>query len=441
MKVLWISNFSNPRVRESLNLQVNIFEVLARKLLKKPKKQWVDHAPWITNGIKEFEKFDNIELHVVSPHYGISNKTETFELNGINYHFFKPDDDSVLKKVKEYFYKSIESKYSGNRKVIKSIVKSINPNIIHMYGAENPIYAISALDIDTNKYPFFVSLQTLMSNPEFEEKYRINHEEYVFRSNLEKSILKRVKYIGSTIQEFKDIVWSDINSKAIFLNTTLAVEQNIVKIECEKKYDFVFFAASIAKNADVAIEAFALACKKHPDITLNIIGSTPEPFTGNLKLRIKELGVEKNVFFSGKLPEHKDVLEQIQYSRFALLPLKVDFISGTIREAIYAGLPVITMKTHGTPLLNEKRRSVLISEQNDIQGMADNMCKLIESPALVQELTVNSLITLRERYSNTRSMRQLTEVYRAIIAHHTNQTPIPSYMGAQNPNISNEEQN
>src|SRR5690606_6929318 len=101
----------------------------------------------------------------------------------------------------------------------------------------------------------------------------------------------------------------------------------------------------------------------------------------------------------------------------------------------------ITMKTHGTPLLNEKRRSVLISEQNDIQGMADNMCKLIESPALVQELTVNSLITLRERYSNTRSMRQLTEVYRAIIAHHTNQTPIPSYMGAQNPNISNEEQN
>ena len=79
MKVLWISNFSNPRVRESLNLQVNIFEVLARKLLKKPKKQWIDHAPWITNGIKEFEKFDNIELHVVSLHYGISNKTETFD--------------------------------------------------------------------------------------------------------------------------------------------------------------------------------------------------------------------------------------------------------------------------------------------------------------------------------------------------------------------------
>jgi glycosyltransferase involved in cell wall biosynthesis len=441
MKVLWICKFSNAPVREKLGLSVSLFEVVLRKVLRKGPKQWDDSAAWITNGLVEFEKFTDIELHVVSPHYGMVKKNVSFQLNGINYHFFKPDNDTMLKRLRGLLFKKIASEHTGNRNFIKRIVSKLNPDLIHMYGAENPIYSIAALDIDTKKFPFFVSLQTLMSDPGFFGNYFISKDQYSFRVGIEKDIIKRIKYIGTSVPGNRNIIWSGINPNAIFFDSFLAIEQNVEVFGFEKKYDFVFFAASIAKLADVAIEAFALACKKHPDITLNIIGSTPEPFTGNLKLRIKELGVEKNVFFSGKLPEHKDVLEQIQYSRFALLPLKVDFISGTIREAIYAGLPVITMKTHGTPLLNEKRRSVLISEQNDIQGMADNMCKLIESPALVQELTVNSLITLRERYSNTRSMRQLTEVYRAIIAHHTNQTPIPSYMGAQNPNISNEEQN
>ncbi len=72
MKVLWICHFSNPQLREKLNLSVNIIEVLTRKLLKKPKKQWHDYAAWITNSIVEFEKFDDIELHVVSPYYGVS---------------------------------------------------------------------------------------------------------------------------------------------------------------------------------------------------------------------------------------------------------------------------------------------------------------------------------------------------------------------------------
>lgn len=434
MKVVWICHFSNPQIRERLNLSVNVIEVFARKMLKKPKNNWIDFAAWITNGIDEFEKFDDIELHVVSPHYGMANKIETFQLNRINYHFFKPCDDSILKKIKRHLIKINEREYKENRNVIKKIVYSINPDIIHMYGAENPYCSIAALDIDINKYPFLVSLQTLMNAPGFEANYPINNQQYFFRSGIEKSILKRVKYIGSSIQKFRDIVWKDINPQAIFIKSILAVEQNIAYINCSKKYDFVFFANSITKHADVAVEAFALVCEKYPKLTLNIIGGTPEPFTGNLKLRIKELNIENNVFFSGKLPEHKDVLKQIQFSKFALLPLKVDMISGTIREAIYAGLPVVTNITAGTSELNEKRESVLLSEQYDLQGMANNMVKLIESPNLCKEIIKNALITVNERYNNEKSMKQLTEAYSAIIDHHINNTPIPVEIGIHNPN-------
>lgn len=434
MKVLWICHFSNPQVREKLNLTVSFIEALARKLLKIPQKQWNDFAAWITNGIEEFEKFDDIELHVVSPHYGIKKRIDSFELNGIFYHFFKPDDDSIIKKMRRYISKNIESDYEGNRKAISNLIESINPDVIHMYGAENPYYSISALDIDLRKYPLMVSLQTLMSDSAFLENYPIDNRSYNFRSSIEQEIVKRIDYIGSSVQKYRQIIWSSFNPKAVFFKTYLAAEEKVDIIIIDKKYDFVFFAASITKNADVAIEAFALACKKYPKLTLNIIGGTPEPFTSNLKLRIKELNIENNIFFSGKLPEHKDVLKQIQFSKFALLPLKVDMISGTIREAIYAGLPVVTNITAGTPELNEKRKSILLSEQNDLQGMSNNMVKLIESPDLCKELIKNALITVNERYSNEKSMKQLTEAYSAIIDHHINNTPIPVEIGIHNSN-------
>jgi glycosyltransferase involved in cell wall biosynthesis len=441
MKVLWICHFSNPQVREKLNLTVSFIEALARKLLKIPQKQWNDFAAWITNGIEEFEKFDDIELHVVSPHYGIKKRIDSFELNGIFYHFFKPDDDSIIKKMRRYISKNIESDYEGNRKVISSLIESINPDVIHMYGAENPYYSISALDIDLRKYPLMVSLQTLMSDSAFLENYPIDNRSYNFRSSIEQKIIKRIDYIGSSVQKYRQIIWSSYNPKAIFFKTYLAVEEKVDIINMDKKYDFVFFAASINKHADIAVEAFALASKTIPGLTLNIIGGTPEPFTGELKARINELGIANCVFFSGMLPTHQDVLKQIQLSRFAILPLKVDGVSGTIREAMFAGIPIVSTITRSTPDLNVNRESLLLSKQGDFEGMAFNMVRLVQSPELAFRLRSNALITAQEKWNNNCSMSQLIEVYKAIIMNHKHDSEIPNELGDKNPNVDYAGQN
>ncbi len=440
IKVLWLCYFSNSEVRERLRPKASFLEVMARRILGMEKNKMADFAQWITSGIKEFEKFKNIELHVVSPQYGISEKKMSFQQNGIHYNFYKPDDSFVIKFFRKLFRK-YETDYKGNRKVTKEFINQIQPDIIHMYGAENYYYSITGLDIDINKYPFMVSMQTLTSDLDFKSKDLITPRLYDFRAKIESVVLSRVKYIGSKVPKYREIVWQNINKNAYFLNTTLAVAENIPDCKESKKFDFVSFSASIHKAADFAIEAFAIACRKYPDITLNIIGGTPEPFTNRLKARINELGIERNVFFSGKLPTHNDVLKQIQLARFALLPLKIDFISGTIREAMFAGLPVVTTVTHGTPTLNEKRISVLLSEQGDFQTMADNIIRLIESPALVKELTDNGLLTVHERWNNEKDMLQLVEAYKAILNHHHNGIPIPHEIGTQNPTINAKQDN
>lgn len=436
IKVAWICNFSNENIRHRLTFSTNRVENFLRVLLNKPKASFSDYANWISNGIIEFEKYKDIELHIISPHYRMKYNIEEFENNGIHFHFFKPDDNSYLKRMFKILRKKTTSEYKGNRKIIRKFTDQINPNIIHMYGAENPYYSISALDIDLEKYPFLVSLQTLMSDIEFKMKYPIAQTSYNFRSDIERKILQKATYIGSTVPKYRNLVWKNINSDAIFTKTFLFPAENIDILKTKKVYDFVYFSAQIEKAADVAIEAFALACQKNRSLTLNIIGGGSNVFKNQLCNRISELGIVNNIIFSGQLPTHNDVLSQIQKSKFALLPLKIDIISGTIREAMFSRIPVVTSVTSGTPSLNEKRESVLISEQGDYQAMAQNMIKLLELPELAEKLKTNGLKTANERWNNNRSMLQLVKAYEAIIEHHRNNKPIPSEIGTTNPNIN-----
>jgi glycosyltransferase involved in cell wall biosynthesis len=435
MKVIWICHFSNSKIRKQLNFSMPFIEKVARKILRKPSSSSVDYSKWITNGIKEFEKFKDVELHVVSPHYGMRYRREEFEMNDIYYHFFKPDDNSYIKKQYNRFVNKEVVSYKGNRKIVKEIIDQVNPDIIHMYGAENPYYSISAIDIDTKKHPLIVSLQTLLSDKDFKANYPISEESYRFKSNIEQSILIKTKYIGSSAEKFRKIIWQSINTEAIFFNTFLAVGEVVKKCSCEKMYDFIYYSTNIAKAVDIAIEAFAIVCNKYPKLTLNIVGSKPEPFTRKLNFRIKELDIEKNVVFSGMLPTHEDVIRQVQLSKYALLPLKIDGVSGTIREAMFSGIPVVTTVTRTTPDLNLKRKSILISELGDYKAMAQNMINLIESPELAQILRDNGLITVNERWNNNKSMHQLLKAYNAIKDHHLYGKPIPAEIGSLNPKI------
>lgn len=439
MKILWICHFSNHKVRQKIHFYDSIIEMVFRFLWRRPKQKRADLAAWITNGIVEIENNKDIELHIVSPHYGMRYKTEEFELDRVHYHFFKPDDNFFLTRKLKGLQKKKKNEYRRNREIIKKITDKVDPDLIHMYGAENPYYSIAALDIDIKKHPFLVSLQTLMLDEEFRNKYPISLEVYNHRAGIERKILQNVKYIGSTIKKYRDIIWQNVNSNAIFTNTSLAVAENVKINKSKKIYDFVYFAADIAKSVDFAIDAFALACKKYPSLTLNIIGGCSNDFKQQLDNQISKLGIDGNIIFSGRLSTHQEVINQIQKSKFALLPLKIDIISGTIREAMFSGIPVVTTVTPGTPSLNENRESILISEQGDFEAMSNNMMKLIEMPELANKLKENGLVTVNERWNNAKSINKLFETYLAIINHHSNGKIIPADIGILNPKIENEQ--
>ncbi len=418
IKVAWVCHFSNMEVRERLKFKAYV-----------DKRDIKDYAQWNTNAINEFKKFKNIELHVISQHTGLSSDIQEFSEEGIHYHFFRSEDDCLIFRIKRKLFKGkyLTPEYKDNVKRIISFVDHIKPELIHMIGAENPSYGISALSMPKG-VPLIVTLQTLMIDPDFFENYPITKQMYDYRSGIERKVLQRADYVTCLAQRFKDVLNDNFKPKLRILEMALIVGENINITNCKKEYDFVYFAKEIEKAVDWAIEAFSIAYNKVPNITLNIIGGYAKSTKESIDRRLNELNIANNVIFSGSLPTHDDVIAQVRKSRFAILPLKIDLISGTIREAMSNGLPVVTTITPSTPKLNETRTSVLLSEKGDFEGMANNMLYLLENDKAAKCLQSNAYKTMEERHNNETSAKLWCEAYYAVLDNNNNGTPIPNHL-------------
>ena len=419
-----LCHFSNALIREHVKYGFGILESILRLVLHKPLLQ-ADFAQWNTNAIKEFEKFtDEVELHVISPGYYMRGKESIFVENGIHYYFFK-DERTLFTQLKNKILKRFKQTYSKNRAYISKKISEIKPDIIHMIGAENPNYSIAALDFP-KEIPHIVQLQTLMFDPDFKKAYPMDEISYNYRANLEKCIIENADYVGTVALKFRKILNADIPLKHPILSTNLALTEPIDFSYEKKEFDFVYFSANISKAVDYAIESFAIAHTSFPKATLDIVGDYSVDYRKKLDARIAELGIEKFVTFEGKQETHDDVIRQIKKSRFALLPLKIDLISGTVRESMANGLPVVTTITPDTPKLNEKRESVLLSPIGDHQAMAENMLKLLNDDKYAEVIRQNAGITASERVNNEQVIRKWIDAYQACIKHFKNKTPIPS---------------
>ena len=421
MKIVWICQFSNQEIRELLPLSKLRFKNCLKSLLgKKGNSDYSDLAPWVTNLIKEFEKFDDIELHIISPFAGLSRFTCEFEKDGVFYHFYKPDLPVLNITIPNKFYWKARPKYLLNRYFVKKFIAKIKPDIVNLIGAENPYYSITTLDI--KDIPVYVSVQTVYSNPD-----RAKHGDNCIaeRWDLELKIHKKEKYYGCAGRMHRDLILNN-NPDAVIFKMFFPLEKpGQVKV-LPKIYDFVFFAGiSKKKGIEDLIAALAIVKKYKPDVKLNIIGICPDAYMKLLSDKIKSLDLVENVIFSGYFSSISEMHQHAVQSRFAVLPIKLDIIPSSVIEAVLLDLPVVTYKTTGTPYLNRDAESVLLADIGDIEMLAEKMMILLKSPELADKLRINARVFVEREFDNTSSAKRLVSNYQAVIEHYHNDTPVP----------------
>ncbi|MDG6256472.1 MAG: glycosyltransferase family 4 protein [Methanomicrobiaceae archaeon] len=128
--------------------------------------------------------------------------------------------------------------------------------------------------------------------------------------------------------------------------------------------DVLFAGRLIAeKNVDLLVEAIALLRETMPDLRCVIIGDGPE--RARLEQRVADLDLERNIEFTGFLPDHDSVIAAIKASSIFVLPSSREGFGIAALEAMACGLPVVT--------LDHPRNAVrgLITDQTGFSCAAD----------------------------------------------------------------------
>lgn len=423
IKVVWICHFSNRATRAKLKILSYLFISPLVKFFTGTdvkNKGNVDIAPWVSGLIQEFEKYENIELHVISPQVGLKGLVSEFKIKDICYHFYSPDISFLLNLLTKNV--AIWRKLQPASRIVNNIIRRIQPQIVHLIGAEN--YYHSCVVLDIKKLPILVSCQTIYSNPQ-----RLSFFPQANQTKnwaIELLIHKNQKYFACGGRLHRDLLLKN-NPEAIVFKAFFPTKMPVSIESNEIEFDFVCFAAVHGQKKGTIDTVKALASVKEikPEVKLNIVGKCPQDVRDSLNKLIDDLGIKKNVYFNDYFPAHEDMFKQILKAKFAVLPSKLDVISTTIREAMHLGLPVITYKTSGTPMLNSEKECVLIAELGDVNNLAEKMINLLQSKILADTLRRNAKEFFNNNYNNSDESLKLVETYHAVINHYSKGFEIP----------------
>jgi len=320
--------------------------------------------------LKEFSKYENIEIHLVTSSVG-KFKVEEFSEN-ITIHYldigkndnlhYQSNLDLLTYSWKSYNY-------------CKKLIKSQKFDIMHAFFGIPCGYIAMKLK---NKFniPYIVSLRG--SDVPFYNK-RFYLLDTVLFKHLSKKIWQSAKAVVANSEGLKNLAKESSKGQEISvifngvdINGFKPKEQ-LNRSESEKL--ILISTGRLIKRKGYEYLIKALSNLKN--VELQLIGD------GNLRQELENMAkrLNSNVTFLGK-KEHHELPELLRNSDIFILPSLNEGMSNSILEAMACGLPVVTTKTGGTEELI-KGNGFIVNKTN-----SDDLKKTILSYTLNKELIV-----------------------------------------------------
>ena len=179
------------------------------------------------------------------------------------------------------------------------------------------------------------------------------------------------------------------------------------------------------KGLPYAFEAFARAVKRHPDMTLTVIGgysNQQEKHIYNKCLDIVQRhGIGDKIEFLGYL-SYDEYLEHLMTSHIMLHPSITasdgDSEGGapvTLIEASASGLPVISSWHCDIPEVIIDGKTGLLRDEKDIDGLVDAILDLATAPEIWPEMARASRQQISQKYDLTKQINLLENNYNELI--------------------------
>lgn len=375
-------------------------------------KKGQEIAPWISNMLTLFENDESINLHVISPHEWIPYYKKYIDKK-ITYHFINQGIPFLGKNWPRFFPFDLWVDYYFLKVRVKQIISKINPDIIHLHGAENTFHPATIFQFQ-KKIPVFITLQGFLhiispNDPNPRIRRRIKREISIYKSFF---------HFGYRTETMKEVIMK-INPKANFHFHQYPYFLKPITLPTDKKeFDIVFFARiSVEKGILDLLNAIIIIKPLFPKIQLAIIGNSDNSFLENLKSFCKSKDIESNVNWFGFLPTQSDVHRIVSNAKITVLPTHYDMIPGTIIESMFLKIPVISYCTGSIPELNKEDKVIELVKKGNIEKLADRITFLLQNDKYrdrLAEKAYNKAITLFDQRS---VKNDILNTYKSILSY------------------------
>jgi glycosyltransferase involved in cell wall biosynthesis len=393
LKAVWICHFSNQEVLQWI----------------KPWFKRKEISQGLSNFIKGFYDRKDIELHVISLHSGISFYKKHLD-KGITYHFVNYGIPLLGIPWQPFFPLDILTNYFLNKRIIRMLINRIKPDIINLFGAENPNYSSTVLQF-RKTYPVLITIQGYVSLSSgfnnFKEKKRVEVEQKILR-----------KFQNFAGEEESKVFLSTLNNNFNFYKFYYPVNEELVdKIKVvDYKYDILFYGRIVRdKGIEDFIKITGVLKKTFPNIKALIIGGYQTNYFKELKDLVIQYNCGENIHFSGFLNSQELVYNFVKASKILLVPTYNDRLPSTIREAMMLKTAVIAYKTGGIPNINKQRENIKLVDVGDLISMKESIIKLLNNEGYRLKIIENAYKYAKSEFSLEKNVNTLVEAYDKIL--------------------------
>ncbi|MDW3095919.1 MAG: glycosyltransferase family 4 protein [Gammaproteobacteria bacterium] len=240
----------------------------------------------------------------------------------------------------------------------------------------------------------------------------------------EKFFSKSFKYVKPTLNASSKIIVPSLFLEKVFSKRgiTTQIIANIIDLdrfnarkEQQEKYLPHLLVArnlELIYDNETAIRAFKEILDSYPNAKLTIAGTGPE--RDNLKSLVQELGIAKQVKFTGRV-DTQEMPALYQSADVMLNPSRVDNMPNSILEALASGVPVVSTNVGGIPYMVEHEKTALLVDPEDPVAMASEICRVLEDKRCQQQLVSSGLILVKQ-FSWSEVSRHWLSLYKMLAA-------------------------
>lgn len=138
-----------------------------------------------------------------------------------------------------------------------------------------------------------------------------------------------------------------------------------------------------SKGVFELLEIFRRLLKQHPKLNLTIVGDGD--ILDELKGKVAEYHMEKNVVFTGSIP-YEDVLRHYRSSTIFVFPSKIEVFPLVSIEAMACNLPVVASDIPG--LRESTGKNAILLPPDDINAWVENIKMLLTNEKLRKEMSL-----------------------------------------------------